>query len=251
MQYHSFAQYYDRMMHDVDYESWIAYVVDLLKKSSVKTVLDAACGTGRITIGLAKRGFWITGSDCSEEMLMEARKNALEAGCKSIPFVCRNMTELCVHKPVDAVISTCDGVNYLTDLDQVRQFFRSANRCLRPNGLLLFDISSYHKLSDTIGENTFTEVEDEYAYIWENMFDPESQLLEMNLTFFVREGMLFRRFFEQHLQRAHRMEELCTLLEKEGFALIGAYEAFSEERASEDAERIYTLNSTLKQVFSI
>ncbi len=238
MQYGSFAHCYDRMMHDVDYGMWTEYLASLLQKSGVRTVLDCACGTGKITIGLAKRGFSVIGCDCSEDMLMEARANALHAGMKMLPFVCCDMTEVRAHRPVDALISTCDGVNYLCEPKRVDAFFQNANACLKPGGLLLFDVSSAYKLSEMIGERTFTEIEDDYAYIWENEFDANNRILEMNLTFFVREGSLYRRFSEVHRQRAHTETELTDSLLQSGFTVLGVFDSFSRNPVRCDSERI-------------
>ena len=63
--YGTFAQSYDRMMHDVDYAAWSDYIDKLLKRANVKMVLECACGTGAVTIPLAKKGYRIIGTDIS------------------------------------------------------------------------------------------------------------------------------------------------------------------------------------------
>lgn len=238
MQYGDFAARYDVMMHDVDYPSWIRYLDGILKEHGVKTVLDCACGTGQMTIGLAKLGYQTIGSDLSEEMLMQARNNAFSKGMRQIPFVRQNLTDLSTHRAMDAVNCSCDGVNYLTTLAETVDFFASAYRCLKPNGILLFDVSSYRKLSETVGNHVFTESREDYHYTWQNYFDATNSLCEMNLTWFVREGELYRRHEERHLQRAHRVEELVAGLEQTGFTVLGIYDAFTKKEWRADSERI-------------
>lgn len=237
-QYGAFAHSYDQMMHDVDYAAWAAYLDSFLKENQAKTVVDCACGTGLITIALAKAGYTMTGIDISEDMLMEARMNALKNSLRFLPFACQNMTALEVHRPVDAVISTCDGINYLTDAEDADRFFQHARTALKPGGLLLFDLSSSYKLEKILGSETFTEITDDYAYIWSNSFNPAANLCEMDLTFFVREGEIWHRFTEQHLQRAYREIELKQLLEVNGFEVLGVYDAFSRNPVKTDSERI-------------
>lgn len=237
-QYGAFAHCYDRMMHDVDYAAWTEYLISFLKEASAKSVLDCACGTGRITIALAKAGYSMIGTDISEDMLMEARSAALQNGLRFLPFVCQDMTALAVHRPVDALICACDGVNYLTAIEDVKAFFSGAYRALKSDGLLLFDVSSAYKLEHVLGNETFTEVTDEYAYVWNNAFDPQSHLCEMDLTFFVKDGTLYQRFSEQHVQRAHTQIELCDLLAESGFAVTGVYDAFTRDPVRRDSERI-------------
>jgi len=238
MQYGRFAEFYDAMMHDVDREAWADYVDALLKEYGAHAILDCACGTGAMSIALYQRGYHVIGNDVSPEMLMEARNNAFKAGAKLIIFICEDMRRLRIHKPVDALVSVCDGVNYLTSTNDVFSFFQSAYGCLKPNGVLLFDVSAPYKFETILNNNTFTEETDSYAYIWKNMYDPKTRLCQMDLTCFVKNGDMYDRFSETHLQRSHTVEELTRLLERAGFTDIRALHAFTKKPARADSERI-------------
>ena len=238
MQYGKFAAYYDAMMHDVNREAWADYLDGFLKEANAHDVMDCACGTGAMTIALHKRGYHVIGNDVSPEMLMQARVNAFKAGSKTIIFICEDMRKLVIHKPIDALLCVCDGVNYLTDKNDAESFFRHAYDCLKPNGLLLFDVSSAYKLSNILGNNTFTEETDDYAYIWKNAYDAKTSLCEMELTCFVKNGAQYDRFSEVHLQRAYTEEELTALLKAAGFTDIRTYRAFTRQHVKADTERI-------------
>lgn len=240
MQYGGFAEVYDRLMvPDFDYEAWANYIHRLLHKHSepVKNVLDCACGTGLITARLAKLGYNMTGVDMSEEMLARASENARSAGVK-IPFVKMDMCALHLHRPQDAIISTCDGVNYLQSLGELRGFLSSAHSSLKPGGLLLFDVSTRYKLEHVLGNNTFTEDTRDLAYIWRNTFERKTGLCEMELTLFIREGETYRRVQERHLQRGHTLDEIRAALEDAGFSSISFYDAFTEEPPHQKSERV-------------
>lgn len=237
-QYSVFARCYDKMMHDVDRDAWADYLDGFLREHGAHDIMDCACGTGAMAIRLKKRGYHVTGNDASPEMLMEARNNAYKAGEKRIIFICEDMRKLKIHKQIDAIVSVCDGVNYLLTAKDVESFFTHAASCLKPGGLLLFDISSAYKLRKMLGLNTFTEETDEYAYIWKNRFDPKTKLCEMDLTFFLKNGTQYDRFSETHVQRAHTVEELKRLLSKAGFTDIGVYDAFTREPYRQNSERI-------------
>lgn len=239
--YDEFAAYYDRLMADVDYDAWAAYLAGLLREGGVQpdqAVFDCACGTGEITLRLHKAGYRMTGADVSETMLAQAQQKARKAGA-AIPFVRQAMQELSVHKPVSAITCACDGVNYLLTQKDVSRFFSGANRALKDGGLLLFDISSAYKLEKILGGQTFGEDEPTCTYLWQNCFDEQSRLLEMRLAFFTPDGKgAYKRFDERHVQRAHTKEELTALLEQSGFTVEGVYEAFTRNPASEQSERI-------------
>lgn len=233
--YENFAALYDPLMGDVDYNMWADYIASFLPEGRLN-IVDCGCGTGEITLRLAGLGHQLTGVDISEEMLMIAAQKARKAA-RHIPFVRQDMRKLSLHRKVDAVVSACDGVNYLLDSGEVREFLDSAFRCLKPGGMLLFDISSEYKLSHILGCNTFAEDDGERAYIWKNCYDPQSRLVEMELSFFVREGEQYRRFQEIHIQRAHIQAEITELMGAAGFE-PECYEAFSRDAVGEETERI-------------
>jgi SAM-dependent methyltransferase len=237
-QYSAFAQVYDKMMHDVDRDIWIDYLDGFLKENGAHTVMDCACGTGANAIRLYQRGYHVTANDASPEMLMEARNNAFRERSKGIIFICEDMRKLKLHKTIDAIVCVCDGVNYLTSTQDLVSFFIHAAGCLKPGGLLLFDVSSPYKFRRILGTNTFTEETEEYAYIWKNNYDPESRLCEMELTGFVKRGEQYDRFTETHLQRAHSAEEIRKALKKAGFSDVQSYDCFTRDPVRANSERI-------------
>lgn len=162
--YSNFARVYDSLMESVDRKAWLEYIISLFGDAKIERVADCACGTGAVSIPLAKRGYKVTGLDASEEMLRIAAENA-RAERVNVPFVCQDMRRLALHRPADAVLAVCDGVNYLT-LKGAEGFFANAYAALREGGMLLFDISSRYKLSTILGNNTFAEDESAAAYIW-------------------------------------------------------------------------------------
>jgi len=236
--YQNLAGVYDALMYDVDYDTWADYIAGLLKKYARENarVLEAACGTGSLSVRLKKRGFDITATDLSEEMLSVAAEKARKEGA-AIPFARQDMRELS-SAPKHAVIACCDGVNYLTDDDALRSFFRSAYECLKRSGVLLFDISSDHKLRDIIGNDFFYEDGPFTTYFWKNKYDSKKETVQMQLTFFLREGEIYHRSDETHLQKAHHADHLLELLKECGFAKVHAFSFLTEEAYSADDERI-------------
>ena len=100
--YGKFAALYDRLMRDVDRDAWAEYIISLLG-STPRMVADCACGTGEITLRLARAGYCVTGVDLSEEMLAVAAEKARKMRLK-VPFICQDMRRLALHRQVDAVV---------------------------------------------------------------------------------------------------------------------------------------------------
>lgn len=220
--YEGFADLYDALMDDVDYDAWAEYYLSLIERQGVapRTLCDCACGTGSLSVRFAGRGIRVTGVDISGDMLARAQQKARRYGVMAM-FVEQDMKSLTLPRPVDALVCGCDGMNYLTDDGQVTAFFKSAHAAIKPGGALAFDISSPHKLEKVLGNGFFGEERDDVAYLWSNRFDESSRTVIMDLTFFVREkGELYRRFTEVHTQKAHEPERLRELLAENGFADI-------------------------------
>lgn len=241
-QYSDFASIYDVLMSDVNYDKWADYLKSLISSASA-SILECACGTGEISIRLARYGYNVVACDLSPHMLEVASHKARSYGVR-IPFVQMDMRRLSVHRPVDCIISACDGVNYLASHHDVELFFKAAFDALKPGGKLLFDISSRYKLSTILACNTFAWDGDEAAYIWRNMYDDKNKLLEMNLAFFRRAAenadwrKLYERFDETHIQRAHSERELRSRLILAGFVNVEVYEAFTSAPPCASSERL-------------
>jgi len=239
--YGAFATLYDRLMDDFDYPAWAKYYLELISRSGVKPKLlcDCACGTGSLTVQFAARGMRVTGVDLSGEMLEIAAEKARKNGVQAM-FVRQDMSRLKLPRSVDALVCGCDGVNYLLTDDRAEAFFRSAHAAIKPGGVLAFDVSSAYKLEKVLGNGFFGEERDDVAYLWSNKWDAEKQTVQMDLTFFAREESgLYRRFTENHVQRAHSPERLSELLTGCGFKNICIYGDKTFESPKADELRIH------------
>lgn len=247
-QYGNFAYIYDELMDEVDYNSWVEYIEKLVEINDVKVknILELACGTGNLTLPLAEKGYDIAGLDISEEMLDVALNKSEESG---IPLVLLNqdMVELDFDLyDLDCVLCGCDGFNYITSLEDIEKIFNKIFELLKKDGILIFDISSFHKISKVLGNNFMGENREELSYMWSNYYDEETQLIDMELDFFVKievdedeEDNLYEKYHEHHQQRAHKSEELVEILNRVGFSDIKIFGDFTDESPREDSERIF------------
>lgn len=238
--YNEFAEVYDLFMEDVDYSSWCCYIEDIFKLYGVKPVkiLDTACGTGNITIPMSAAGYAMSGLDLSASMLALAESKA-RAARQKIMFLNQDMSIMKLHEKYQAVLCMCDGVNYIVEADRLESFFGCVYNSLDKKGVFIFDISSYSKLSGILGCNTFHEEKNNKHYIWNNNFDEESDTIEMELIFFIPQGELYRKFTEQHIQKAYHWQYLAGLLRAAGFEQIRVFGDFSLSEPEPDSERIF------------
>lgn len=237
--YSGFAQVYDFLMKDVDYNRWVDYIEEIYCKEGLnpKTVLELACGTGNITNRLAKRRYNIVGVDISSEMLTFAKSKAHDMGIE-VKYLNQDMRELDYNKKLDSILCLCDGFNYILEDDDLLSVFKRVHSLLKEDGLFIFDISSYYKLSEILGNNIYAENFEDVSYIWENYFDEKTSMCELDLTIFKRKKELFERHQECHYQRAYKVEEILSVLNKIGFKNIRMYKAFTFENFEINDDRV-------------
>lgn len=124
-------------------------------------------------------------------------------------------------------------------------YFKGVYSHLEDDGIFVFDINSYYKLSEILGNNIYTYNEEKVFYSWENVF--QNDLLEMYLTFFVKKGELYERFEEEHLEKAYKEEEIEVILKEIGFEIIGKTDGYSEKSVENKTERIvYSVRKSKK-----
>lgn len=202
--YREFARFYDELMSDYDYDAWSARVRDAVKSKLpiARKGLDLACGSGNFTLRLA-RDFDMMGSDVSEEMLGEAMRKAH----RGVTFFCQGVNDTELAHPVDFMTIMCDGVNYcLEGID-----FGRLARNLVAGGVLIFDISSPHRLVETLGDNLYYEDRDDVTYFWQNRYDEALHRVYMDLTFFVpSDDGRYGRFDEEHIMRVYTIAEISA-----------------------------------------
>ena len=239
--YGAFAALYDRLMEVVEYEAWARVYAALIHLAPNMRVADMACGTGEIALRLGRMGARVTGVDLAPEMIARAQEKARAWGVPAA-FAVQDMRDFALPRRAEAVVCACDGVNYLLSAERTRAFFRAARAAIRPGGALAFDISSRYKLEHVLGNGFFGEERDEAAYLWQNRLDEKRHILRMDITFFVREtDGRYRRFEEEHEQRAHSAAELTAWLEAEGFQNVEVFGNQTFDPPGAEEERLHFL----------
>ena len=241
--YAGFAQVYDRLMEDVDYDKWVDYIFEIFKKYNVSPslVAELGCGTGNITNRLAKAAIEMIGVDISEEMLGIARKKAVDADL-DVLYLCQDMREFELYGTVDVILSLCDSINYITEKDDLLEVFKLVNNYLEPKGLFVFDLNTEYKFKNILADNVFAQSDDDISYIWENNYDEDEKINEYYVNFFIKDkNEKYEKVEECHYERAYCMEEIKGLVEESGMDLIDVFDAFTFEKPKSDSQRIYVI----------
>ncbi len=253
--YDAIAGVYDRLNAEIDYGAWADFVeqcFDRFLTARPRMVLDLACGTGSMTLSLARRGYDMIGVDGSVDMLSVAYdRMAQESEPVRVLYLQQDMRAFELYGTVGAVTCCLDSVNYLLSVKDVRACFCCVHNYLDPDGLFLFDVNTPYKFKNIYGDLSYI-LEDEIAPTaegekpravycgWQNFYDEQSGICQFDLSLFeeMPDGSYIRSD-EHQKERCYTEAQLKTLLEECGFEFLGMWSDFSFSAPTANTERWY------------
>lgn len=237
--YHTLAASYDRLTGDVDYAGVVDFYQQILKKEDCHpaTAVDLACGTGSVTLLLAKMGLQVTGVDLSEDMLTVACQKAQEQGMAPI-FVCQALQELRLARGVDLAVCALDSLDYILDPEDCKTAIARVFRALNPGGIFIFDVNTPEKLRAMDGQ-VFLDEDDDVYCVWRGEFDEATNICSYGMDLFQREGERWQRSYEEHREYAYSVEQLTAYLKDAGFTRIRVCADRRFEAPGPGEQRIY------------
>lgn len=217
--YGSLAPWYDALTGDVPYDAFADYYAGIFQArgKAVRSMLDLACGTGTLSALLAQRGYEVIAVDRSPDMLSEAmhKFDALPEACTPPMALCQDLTALDLFGTSDAAVSCLDSLNYLSE-PEVCAFFSRLRYFLEPDGLFIFDVNApayFHALDGQV----FVDERENVLCLWRAACSGDGRSIVYDMDVFRRQGQLWARDTEEHVEYIHTPETLTRLLAEAGF----------------------------------
>ena len=206
-------------------------------------VLVLGCGTGRLTVPIARSGVEVIGADLSEAMLERAREKARAAGVDA-QFVRADMRRFVLAGLFTAVLIPGNSLLHLLTNGELRGCLGSARRHLRAGGRLIFDISKWNLglLARQNGERRavlrYADGErGEVAIEETERYDAAAQVRHIRWHFSAADAADYRTI--DYSLRVIFPQELPLLVESCGFRMESRYGEFTrEEFGSESARQV-------------
>ncbi|MGN1329133.1 MAG: class I SAM-dependent DNA methyltransferase [Eubacterium sp.] len=232
--YNTFAEFYDALTENVEYEKRTDYLIRLYSSISDRKgkVLDLACGTGSVALNLSKKGFDVIGLDLSSQMLSVADSKAQG----DIKLYYGDMTDFSLEEKFDLCVCCLDSINHIIDLSKVEKCFNCVYNALNDYGVFIFDVNTVYKHNEVLADNTFVFDEENFFLSWDNEL-LEDNVVRILLDFFVFNGKNYDRYSEEFCEKAYSVDELKSALYN--FDIVAIYDDLSFDFAKNNSERLY------------
>ena len=212
------------------------FFMELLKSTKSKTIADLGCGTGRITVEMAKAGYNVTAIDPNAEALEYAKQKAY---AQDVTWIVGDSADL---EPVayDAVIMTANVAQVFITDESWQTVIHDAYCALKPGGHFIFDTrnpnakaweewqkdDSVDQLQDLNTGDTLT-LWDEYEGLNGSVFTFYEKVKNerTNLVTEDKVQLNFRSY-----------EEISESLQQVGFTSVQAYEDWAFKPATPEAK---------------
>lgn len=118
----------------------VDFIVNIMELSGTERILDLACGFGRHSIELSKRGYPVVGVDIMPELIEEAERLALAENLVA-KFICADLRNVSFDNEFDVVLNIGEGaIGYLEDDDENQKIFDLISSSLKIGGKHFMEI---------------------------------------------------------------------------------------------------------------
>ena len=234
--------YEDAVFYDLEFAARDTEIPFFLRhaRAAGGPVLEVACGTGRLTLPIAREGIDITGIDISAPMLEQARvKSAAEnLDVEWLEQDCRSMSP---GRQFALIFSATNAMQHLLDVDSACAFLRSAREALLPDGRLIIDVfnpspakllrpASERYLHKTITASEGNTIRVETA----SSYQADRQILHFDLYYLNGSEVLRTKSVNM---RCFFPEELLALCKFNGLEVVARFGNYDESPFTADSPK--------------
>ncbi|PWH81563.1 class I SAM-dependent methyltransferase [Brumimicrobium oceani] len=213
------TRYYHILYQNRDFseaERFINNLLDDLDLSKSANCLDLACGKGRHSVFINKKGFKVTGVDLSQNSISEAKPFEND----SLSFDTHDMREVYKENTFDVVFNLFTSFGYFDDYEDNAKVLNSVHKMLVADGLLVIDFMNADFVLDNLVKKEVKTL-DNIDFRITKSYDGRHIFKDIN---FSDEGKEYH--FQEKVQ-AIKKDEFEMLLKESGFEIEKIYGDFS------------------------
>jgi SAM-dependent methyltransferase len=204
-------------------------VIKILQPQGGERILDLACGAGRHSLELRRRGFEVVGADISSGLIEIARRDA-EAAELDVEFVLADLRDLDFEDEFDLVLNLNDGaIGYLESDEENRRTFEVIARALRPGGRNLAQLPNILYARERLPQRSWIPASSMIELV-EHRWNKKAKRLE-GLMVAARFGEVLENLDGiEFSQRLYGIDELRQIYASVGMEFLTAYHGSGRPR---------------------
>jgi SAM-dependent methyltransferase len=201
-----------------------------------RAALDLACGPGRCSIALARRGFTVTGVDRTRLLLDRARARARRARV-AVEWVRADMRDFVREESFDLALSMFTSFGYFDDKEDDLVVLRNVLASLKPGGVFLMELVGKEYLAGVFLPVTMETLPDGSRLVQSHeIFDDWTRI--RNEWVLIRKGRT--RTFRFH-HTIYSGQEIRDRLLAAGFERVQLYGSLQGDPYDRESERLVTV----------
>ncbi|WP_430409002.1 class I SAM-dependent methyltransferase [Kordia sp.] len=211
-----------------------------LPKNKDARILELCCGTGRLTLPIAKDGYDITGVDFTPSMLEQATAKASKEGLE-IEFIEADIRTLHLPEKYDLIFIPFNSIHHLYKNKDLFKAFTVVKNHLKKGGLFLLDCFNPNIQYIVEAEKDHTQIAEyttndgrEVLIKQQMCYENKTQINRIEWHYYINgefnsiQNLDMRLFFPQ---------ELDSYLTWNDFNIIHKFGSFNEEAFTDTSEK--------------
>jgi SAM-dependent methyltransferase len=197
------SPYYHKLYqnrNDDEAEFFLENILKLLKLNPNDRICDLACGKGRHSIYLNKKGYNVTGFDIASESIDEASKNANE----KLKFEVHDMRNNFGSNRFKAILNLFTSFGYFNSLKENERVLKNIYLALNPGGLLVLDFFNATKVQNNIIPQETKTIDN----------------IDFNISKYIQNGKIYKEIGFNANQKQYHFREEVQLIGKKDFVIM-------------------------------
>ena len=251
--FQKYAEYYDLLYKDKDYQQESNFVVQLLREHApqAQNLLELGCGTGRHAEHLIQAGYQVCGIERSPEMLSIARQRQQQLPPDAqAAFSIRegDLRTVRLEQKFDAVLALFHVISYQTLNEDLEAAFTTVQKHLKPDGIFLFDVWYGPAVLTNLPTVRVKRIESEtiqVTRIADPVMYPNENLVDVNYHVFIRDKQneTVEELRERHTMRYLFKPETQLFLKNSRLRVIQTKEWMTNQEPSIETWSVYYLSN--------
>ena len=225
----------------------IPFYIDYATKQKGE-ILELGCGTGRVSIPLARKGFSVTGLDLSNEMLDVFREKIdKESELKDkITIIHGDMSDFTIYKRFSMIIAPFRAFQALTDDNAIKNSLRCIKEHLTDDGIFIINVFNPRPVMDeswcypeTVQWEHFDENTRNYVVKkhWGDRIDTVNQIIYPHFAYEVTDKKLSKTRHTEDLKLKYYYDnQLTQVIADAGFKIKEKF-GWYDKSSIEDCKR--------------